>query len=69
MALEEHTIQSRQSVILDKPPSSIAFLPLRQDFLIVGTYHLDTGAGQGESSGSRSGSLELWKLKDNDLYA
>lgn len=76
MASEGRTVKSTQTHILEKPPSCIEFLPSNQDFFLVGTYYLDSGAGQEDTNDqatnlaqSRNGSLLLFKLEETNMYA
>ena len=76
MASEDHVINSTQTNILEKPPSCIEFLPSNQYFFLVGTYYLDSGAGQEDTNDqatnlaqSRNGSLLLFKLDETNMYA
>lgn len=77
MASECSAIKSTQTHLLEKPPSCIEFLPLNQDFFLVGTYYLYSGADQEDSTHtndggtnlaqSRNGSLLLFKLEETNM--
>jgi diphthamide biosynthesis protein 7 len=42
------TLKSVRSLILDLPPSCIAFCPTQPDLFVVGTYHLHRSEDEGE---------------------
>lgn len=81
MTSEGQLIHSEQTTILDTPPSCIAFSPFNTNHVLVGTYLLESGGhgdlvregadGQatGKKSQSRSGSLLLFIVDGNQMYA
>ena len=71
---EAVTVQSYLSLILDSPPSCLEFVPEDLAYphhFVVGTYSLETDGNaeivQGSSPQTRSGSLQLFALKDQEL--
>ena len=77
---EEETIRSIQSIILDAQPSCIEFVPFKNGQFVVGTYYLESSDHQGEAredndqalgstTQSRSGSLLLYTLDSDTVYA
>lgn len=75
-------ISSITYTILESPPSCIEFSPLAPDLFVVGTYSLDPDASSDATTisaaeeeafipavQSRSGSVILFRLDKNKLYA
>ncbi|KAK3110006.1 hypothetical protein LTR53_016156 [Teratosphaeriaceae sp. CCFEE 6253] len=73
------SISSIRQLTLGLPPSCIAFCPTRPQYFVIGTYHLlsNATAPNGDATGdaeesehgpqSRSGSLMLYELKDDEI--
>lgn len=77
---EGERISSRQSIVLDLPPSCIEFCPAHPSYLVVGTYNLQKEEQQQQQQGedengeedqksiksqSRNGSIIVFQLRDD----
>lgn len=73
----DHTtpnIKSKLNIILDLPPSCLEFVPFSPNLFVVGTYFLEPNSADHELSTregaqERTGSLSLYRLKNNEMYA
>ena len=68
------TLKSNLTIFLDLPPSCLEFVPFLPNFFVVGTYFLEstsvnnTGSTIAEITQKRSGSLNLNRLENNEMY-
>lgn len=68
------TLKSNLTIFLDLPPSCLEFVPFLQNYFVVGTYFLESSSANNNDSTikeitqKRSGSLNLYRLQNNEMY-